>query len=316
MSNMRSDFQTIVHRLSWRGLKKLGTLSLLTHLLAMATYVYASDFHSPRTAALGGAGHASPLLNDAILLNPSFAAFLNDRVSAGFSYQNFEAPSVDSSTQPEGEFSGRSYQVSLQDGRSPLFEAGVAYTRNPVGSSVHIGAARTFVQQFGFGVGAKLLFNEERTVMDPNYSLSITGSLFQEIQFSITADNLINNLGRRSRGLLEEYTLGTKINIMDLLLFYIDPHYFPDPQVEQSDWGLEAGVEIVLMNDLFLRFGRYTNSQIPWILNSGLSANPYGKGYGMGLGWLGPKISFDFSFARTSLPFSSSSYNMSATLYL
>ena len=36
----------------------------------------ASDYQSPRTAALGGAGHASPLLNDAIYLNPSFSSFM------------------------------------------------------------------------------------------------------------------------------------------------------------------------------------------------------------------------------------------------
>ncbi len=293
-----------------------AVLSLFAAFLFTAS-VEASDFHSPRTAALGGAGHASPLLNDAIVLNPSFAAFLHDRVSAGFNYLTYEGAKE---LQADGTFAspvnGKSYQVSLQDGRSPLFEAGVAYTDHATGSSIHLGASRPFIRRFGFGIGGKLLFNEDRSVMDKNINVSFTGLLMKEIQFALIADNLLENEGTRARGLLREITLGTKINILQLILIYLDPHYFTSPKENQDQWGLEAGIEIAMMSDMFLRFGRYKNSQIPWITNSGLEFDPYGEGYGMGIGWIGPKISFDFSFARTSVPIGATSYNMGATLYL
>src|SRR4051812_25896306 len=68
----------------------------------------ASDFHSARTAALGGAGRAGPLLNDGIYLNPSFLAFLQSYTFAGQYEWN------------KGDAHGRILQASIQDGSSQL----------------------------------------------------------------------------------------------------------------------------------------------------------------------------------------------------
>src|SRR5436305_13181621 len=83
---------------------------------------FGSDFHSARTAALAGSGHAGPLLNDSVFLNPSYASFL-PTYSLALQYLKFSGPSRPG----ESDYHGRNYSVSIQDGRNELFQAGVAY---------------------------------------------------------------------------------------------------------------------------------------------------------------------------------------------
>ncbi|MBI4925638.1 MAG: hypothetical protein HY843_06910, partial [Bdellovibrio sp.] len=128
----------------------------ISYIFAVLMFMYsfaaiASDFHSPRTIALGGAGHAGPLLNDAIFLNPSFASFL-PTYSFGFNYLSF-------ANQNDIGDKGRILNVSIQDGRSEVFQAGAAYTQKSDGSYLHVGASKNFVNRFGFGIGGKFFFN-------------------------------------------------------------------------------------------------------------------------------------------------------------
>src|SRR4051812_17667173 len=75
----------------------------------------ASDFQSARTAALGGAGHAAPLLNDSIYLNPSFESFLPTYTGAA-NYFNHSAGAVDA--EGSHELHGRGWNASLHDGKN------------------------------------------------------------------------------------------------------------------------------------------------------------------------------------------------------
>ena len=65
MTNRRND-----------GFGLLAWIAAAFTLLLGSAPGWAADFQSPRTAALGGAGHAAPMLNDAIYLNPSFVSFM------------------------------------------------------------------------------------------------------------------------------------------------------------------------------------------------------------------------------------------------
>src|SRR5690348_2766114 len=92
-------------------------LALLTPLLSLAfatSTAVASDFHSPRTDALGGAGHASPLLGDAIYLNPSFTSFIQTH-SLSLNYLVYGAGQTNS---PYGviDYYGHNINVSVLDG--------------------------------------------------------------------------------------------------------------------------------------------------------------------------------------------------------
>ena len=281
-------------------LKRLIFTMLVSALSSASSQeTWAADFHSPRTTGLGGAGRAGPLLNDAIHLNPSFATFLKERVSAGFNYLAHGSSPDD-----------RTYQVSLQDGRSPFFEAGISYTRLFSGSMIHFGASRSFIQRTGFGIGAKFIRPDDRGALLSDFSLSATGILTPEIQAALVVDNLIQSDFARANGYFREIALGTKINIMKMILIYIDPHYTPElPAGSSSKLGYAAGAELVLFQDVFLRAGTYRNSKQPIF-------NTRGDGWGLGAGWLGPKISFDFGYNQTLSDFPSTLWSLGATLYL
>lgn len=257
----------------------------------------ASDFHSPRTAALGGAGHASPLLNDAIFLNPSYASLLQT-YSIGLDYTTFETQKKDRE--------GRAYSVSIQDGRSPTFQAGAAYTLREDGAFVHLGVSKAVSEQLGIGIGAKFFFSSAVLTSGRDGVFSMTYLLAEEIQSSITVDNIMETNTGKTWGLYREFTLGLKYNTKGILLLYLDPHYVPN--LAQEKFGHEAGVEIVVMNDFFLRGGHLRRANVPY-------AQIRGNGMGLGFGWIAPRISLDYAYTRINSPVALTAHSMGATMY-
>ena len=121
--------------------------------MAWSPAAVASDFQSPRTAALGGAGHASPMLNDAIYLNPSFVSFLPSYSISG-NYSFFSGPSNCDGC-GAGDPHGHVLNASIQDGRSELFQAGVGLSLFNDRKVLNIGASRSVVEKLGVGIGGK-----------------------------------------------------------------------------------------------------------------------------------------------------------------
>ncbi|MGE0615183.1 MAG: hypothetical protein AB7P04_06055, partial [Bacteriovoracia bacterium] len=145
---------------------------------------WGSDYHSPRTAALGGAGHAGPLLNDSIYLNPSYSTFIQTQ-SIGFGLQKYSG---------DNGYYGRLYNLSVQDGRSALFAAGAGYTVKENGAYLHMGAAKSFIQRTGFGLGAKFyLPNSSASQAARDLNFSFSGILSEWMQLSFTIDNLLSS---------------------------------------------------------------------------------------------------------------------------
>ena len=96
-----------------------------------------------------------------------------------------------------------------------------------------------------------------------------------------------------------EFILGMKFNVMGLLLIYVDPHYATSAP---DAFGHEAGLEIPIMGDFFLRMGSFRNATVPWL-------NLRGQGYSAGAGWIGPRLTIDFTVHRTLEPILATTYN-------
>jgi hypothetical protein len=263
-----------------------------------------SDFHSPRTDALGGAGHSAPLLSDAIYLNPSFGSF-NQVHSLSFNYLSYGGGMINS---PQGpiNYYGHNANISILDGTAEqLFQAGVGYTRRDDVSMLHIGTSKTFIQNYGVGIGAKFIFpNDGSGQRITEASFSASGIFNEWIQSALIIDNLWE--AAPQLGLYREVIIGTKINIMKIVLLYIDPHWAPS--LGDSTFGYEAGVEFPFMSDVFLRAGTFKNSTIPYQAQRG-------DGFGLGFGWLAPKLSLDYSYSRAFSPTASLSHNFGATIF-
>lgn len=295
-------------QLNERYRRILNHLNIFTTcLLFFSTqWVIASDFHSPRTDGLGGAGHASPLLTDAIYLNPSFSSFVQTH-ALSFDYMTYCCGTIPNPGGSTG-FYGHNLNISVLDG-SPesLFQAGVGYTRREDSAFLHIGASKSIVQKIGVGIGTKFIFpNESSGQRITDGTLSVSGLVSSLFQSSLIVDNLFE--AGTSRGLYREFIVGTKFNLSRIILIYLDPHWIPNLPTDHSKYGYEAGAELPLISDIFFRIGMFKNSVQPY-------QSQVGNGYGLGVGWLAPKLSLDYAFSRVLTPFSLNSHNFQFTIY-
>ncbi len=262
-----------------------------------------SDFQSSRTMGLGGAGHANPLLNDAIYMNPSFTSFIPYR-SFGSSYLWHGTDQLNEVGQSAE--SGTGYNLSILDGsKDALFQAGVGFTKRGDSSIVHIGASKSVIDRLGFGLGAKIILPAGTNDRHFESTLSFTGIATDWFQAAIMVDNLFQN--HADLGYYREWILGTKINAMSIVSLFIDPHWVPALPSGQN-WGYEAGLEFTVFSDFYLRFGEFRNSLIPF-------RAARGNGFGAGLGWLAPKISVDYGISRTLSPVLATAHQVGLTIF-
>ena len=229
----------------------------------------AVEFHSSRSLSLGGAGRANPMLTDAIYLNPSYASF-----APVYSLSGSYLP-----IQP----SGRNYNISIQDSRNELFQGGVGFTKREGTSAVNIGASKLALDRLGFGIGSKFIINDNTTKItsDLIFSSSYLASSF--LYATLVIDNLLGHLERT-------IYIGTKFVPTKNVNIYLDPFYSPGYSKGKKA-GYHAGIEFGLLADFFFRAGKYQDADIPYL-------GTRGNGFGIGGGWLGPRINVEYAFSR------------------
>lgn len=288
--------------------KYLHNFKYLIHLslfLVFLNTTLASDFHSPRIAALGGASHAGPILNDSIYLNPSYTSFLPS-YSLGFNYGFFNG--TDSNNAASNNMHGMNWNLSLLDGRSELFQAGVSFARREDARMLHIGASKAAIKELGFGLSGKFIFPTSQTQRNQvrDMVFSATGIVTDWIQAVLVVDNLFQTDAGKSQGFYREFILGTKFNIKGIMMIYFDPHLTPD--LPADTFGHELGLEFTVFKDLFLRLGNFRNANVPW-------GNFRGRGFGTGVGWIGPRMSLDYGLSRATDPIPATSHTFGVTTY-
>ncbi len=277
--------------------KRLGFLMWMVLTALSASPAIAIDYHSPRAAGLGGAGRGAPILTDALYMNPAMMSFLPS-YSVAISRNSFAGPH---DTEPKG----RVINASIQDGTNPLFQAGVGYTRKTYGREVHVGASKKLIEQFGLGIGGKYLFGSESRPTAQDATFSALGAPFPFLQTGLIVDNLLETDKTKAWNRYREFALGFKFNIDRILLFYVDPHVVPGKPGDS--FGYQAGVELPIMADLFLRGGLNRNSFQPHI-------GAYGRGHGFGFGWAFPRLSVDLALTRTFEPVRTNNFLFSFTM--
>ncbi len=270
-------------------ISSLGLWALLAWI--QAPYSFGADYQSPRTAALGGASHAAPMLNDAIYLNPSYTSFL-PITSTAFAFGS--ARTEDGSTY------NYPMNASIMDGhKDAFFQAGVGFTRLAQGNFFHVGASKSPSARTGFGAGTKFFMptGSTQVIIEPSVSGAI--QLTSWLQGALIVDNLLESPAAVVHGMYREITLGTKLNVMDVFTAYVDPHF--TPALGATAWGYEAGLEFPFFKDLYLRAGAFRNANVSYL-------NTRGDGWAVGAGWTAPRISFDYAMSRTVTPVSATQH--------
>jgi hypothetical protein len=264
------------------------------------TASWGNEFRSPRAAALGGAGHANPLLNDSVFQNPSFASFLPVYSWSG----NFKAL---------GEDRGRAYSISVLDGRSELFQASAAYTVRDELTALHLGASRKLNPKMTVGVGAKFFYskNKDQFQNTRNLNLSVTSAPLDWLQLALIGENLVTSSDSSQLGLEREVILGTKFKVTEKVLLYIDPRARLGKGLELPQnpvVAYEAGGELQVLKDFYFRAGTFKNIMHPDVREKS-------RGFGYGVGWVAPRMSFDFAIEHILVPQDRVSMNSGVTLY-
>ncbi len=275
-----ADSKTMTYKINQNAAKFALFLSLFS------APALASDFGTARIVGLAGAGHAGPLLTDALYLNPSFISFLPSFAASGTG-----------AFAPQPQNGNTMFGLAIQDGHQEFwFQAGMAYVFRSDTHLFTVGLAKALHKRLSIGIGAKLGIPTDPSIAQfGDVSASATYIPLEWLQLSLTAQNLIELNVARQLGFLREITLGTKFNVMSIFLVYADPHWTPSiPSLDSL--GIEGGLEFPFLKDFFLRMGYFHNSSQPLV--GGVRAN----GYGFGAGWLAPRLSIDYAFQRVFIP--------------
>jgi hypothetical protein len=236
-------------------------------------------------------------LNDAVYLNPGMISLL-PAYSVSASHQTSSGPN---GTEPHGLVQN----VTIQDGTNPLFSAGLGYTRKTYGREANVGVASRLFQNYGLGASGKFLFGSESRESAQDATVSVAGAPLPWLEGGVIIDNLLESEKTKAWNQYREFTLGLKANIDKILLLYFDPHVIPGKP--GTTFGFEAGAELPIFSDLYIRGGFNRNSFQPEL-------GDYGHGHGFGLGWAFPRISLDFAVTRTYEPVRTNNLLFSVTI--
>jgi hypothetical protein len=272
-------------------------------LITCVVNSWATEFQSPRVAALGGAGRASPLSTDAIYINPSFIPQIPLHVLS-VNYLSYHG-----SAQNYYDTSGRVLNAAFQDGsKGSYFQAGVGYTKFTHGTMIHGAVAAELSQNLSLGVSVKALRPQyEVSDLKFNGSVSMTWILSKNIRAAVIGDNVLRSA--MSQNLLRELTLATKFGFSQDLGIFIDPHWYPDLGQYPESFGFEAGIEYFVSEVVCLRAGGYRNSKPNF-------QSERTNGLGGGLGLVFPRTAIDYSYSRQlGNPRSGFAHNVALSLY-
>jgi hypothetical protein len=261
---------------------------------------FAADFHSARTQSLGGAGHAGPFMTDSIYLNPSFLAFQRNYAISG-NYSRFDQGSR---TNQE------TWNAAVSDGANPFVQAGLAYTHRIDATMYHLATGYRLTPTTALGISGKAYHLRTEGIGDSkfNATISATWAITPMIQTAFIFDNIFNEPTGKRFGNLRTFTLGSKFNIDQLLLIYIDPSWVQKPFSGEKSFGVQAGAEIPIFTDFFLRGGTFRSASIP-------EQARRGDGWGAGVGWIGPKLSLDYSYCRIKKPLEQTQHTGGLTIF-
>ena len=244
------------------------------------------EYESPRTLGLGGAGRAAPLLNDAIYLNPSHGSFTPVySLFGGYTGYN----------------SGRNYNFSIQDSRTEVFQAGAGFTKRDQNIAINVGASKMIVQRLGIGIGTKILLDNNTNHTTTDLLVSSSFIALPWMYTSMIVDNLIENSSSVNRNLYRTGFLAFKFMPANKVEIFVDPFYSPS-YGNGNKAGYSAGLELGVLEDFYLRMGKFQDAEIPHM-------NTRGSGFGTGLGWIGPKVNFEYAMSRALTSHSSAATN-------
>lgn len=266
----------------------LGSLSLI---LFNPAHSKALSFETTRLKSTGGAGVASPLVNEAAILNPAPMAFF--KVSSIY----LQKGTGDVTQTAEGdEFAGEQpddFAAIISDTKGNV-GASLGYIKTSSGHSKRnqfvAAIAKPAGKQSSLGFSTKFTKDE----LSDN-GLDVTKRSYKQFNFGIahalSPSFTLGVVAIDPMGEIEEERrsiLGGQYVYRDMVSVMLDAG--ADQNNNLSDTLLyRAALQIKVYNDFFLRVGIFDDK--------GLGE----RGNGVGLGWVGPKLVFEAALKNTTI---------------
>ncbi len=267
----------------------LARLLSLLILLAIVTFsakttAIIRDLQTTRLQSTAGVGVGSFLMDEATQLNPAAIGFFN--MTALYYQRSTTRP-----TDPEsGEAFGKSNINSfiLSDATNPL-KGSISYRKVEDGADnnkkLAIALASPIRKQTSMGISYRRITNFEDNIEDKynQVSFGVTHAVSEEFSLGLTAVDPFKEKPSETRGLIGfQYIYKGFITLMG------DAGADYNQSLSETEkYG--AAIQTSIFDDFFLRFGTYEDR--------GLSES----GNGIGVGWVTPKLVFDFAIKSTKI---------------
>lgn len=272
-------------------LKKLSVILIFivsfNHTLAKK---FIPAFETTRMKATGGAGVASPLLDEANYLNPASSAFFNvgslyvqkndlsaESQSSGVS-NTIESDQLaliasDSKSKNGGSISYNKMTI----GRDEIKQIGGSLS-SPVGQKSAIGASFNRLEENSF--------DSAGTLTERDYNITtfgVTHALNRELFLGIVLKDAFRSKANNTKALVGlHYFYKQYVN----LILDVGADY-KEELSQSAQWN--AAAELRIMNDFMLRFGFFDDR--------GLAI----KGNGIGVGWVQPRLTLEIALKNTDV---------------
>jgi hypothetical protein len=274
---------------------------ILTFLFSHNIQARVHDFESTRLKSTAGAGVASVLMDESVLLNPASIAFFDvtsiyiQRINSSFNELN-KSGSQSEGPQKQKEES-KSHGIILADGKG-MFKGAISHQlqdemsdhrqRFALSGSHAIGKMSSFGILYRWTQDNTKISAEDGSINANKKSYhQINLGVIHAINENLTLGATVNDIFRKEKEDVK-FTLGVQFLYMNIISLMADAggNYYEDPA---PSFFHRLALQLNFFDDFYLRVGTFRDK--------GLNE----KGNGLGIGWLSPRMLIDLAVKNTQL---------------
>lgn len=274
-------------------IKRYTIFSLILLSISPDSFARLRDYETTRLKSTAGTGVGSILMDESSILNPAGLAFYTmgsmyfqkggqtiTNADKADPYRGYEPKSFGIIASDASKGTGGSVSYTKQEQGFEVRKRISAAVASPVTEKSAIGATirKTTDTLSPTGYGNDL-YKERYT----QFIFGITHALSDNFTLGLTAIDPLQKRAEDTRGLMGfQYAYENIITLMGDL----GSDYSTDPSATLQ-W--RAAVQIKAYNDFFVRFGTFNDKAYSE------------RGNGAGIGWVGPKLVFEFAYKNTKI---------------
>ncbi len=260
---------------------------IILFCIAFTAQAKVLNFETTRMKSTAGAGNASLLMNESTLNNPAPIAFFKE------SSLYFERSAATYSGEENSQELEASNYAFIASDASKNLRGSVALIKHNEGPSsleqFNVSLASTIGKSSSMGIAYRNVQKEydyRGTRIREDYKIFVPG-VFHAVSNDLSIGLTLIDPTRESINETKA-VVGFQYRILDMMLIMLD--LGADYEGPMSDTSVvRAATQIKVFDDFFLRFGAFEDKDLKE------------RGTGFGVGWVGPKLVFNFAIRNTKV---------------